>query len=124
VGADQRLHAHGTDQVNEVMIGLPTPAQVAALVAALHDAGWPGSTVCQFSPRESMAELRAMVDNAGTLAGFGCEITLLQRYLTLIEAGYQRLLVKVDNSERATVAGSSPRLRRRAGSPLPNADRR
>ena len=95
--------------VGHVMIGLPTQAQVDALVAALHDAGWLGSAVRQFSPRENVAELRAMVDNAGPLAGFGYEITLLKRYLALTEEGYQWLLVQADDSERAAAAAALAR---------------
>ena len=106
--------------VGHVMVGLPTQTQVDALVAALHGAGWPGAGVRQFSPRESVAELRAMVDNAGTLAGFGYEITLLRRYLSLTEAGYRWLLVRADDGERASalrksLAPSVPRWRSTTG---------
>jgi hypothetical protein len=90
--------------VGHIMLGLPTQAQVDASVASLHEAGWPPATVRQFSPRESVAEMRSMVDNAGGLSGFGYEITLLRRYLELTEAGYRWLLVRVDNRERAETA--------------------
>ena len=56
-----------------------------------------------------MAELRAMVDNAGPLAGFGSEITLLKRYLALTEEGYRWLLVQADDSERAAAAAALAR---------------
>ncbi|MGL6109276.1 MAG: hypothetical protein ACRC2B_04170 [Rubrivivax sp.] len=95
--------------VGHVMMGLPTQAQVDALVAALHDAGWLGSAVRQFSPRESVAELQAMVDSAGILAGFGYEISLLRRYLALTESGYRWLLVKVDDNELAAAAAQIAR---------------
>jgi len=92
--------------VGQVMMGLPTQAQVDALVTALHGAGWPSLAVRQFSPRESVAELRTMVDNAGSLAGFGYEITLLRRYLTLTEAGYRWLLVKAADNDHAAAAAA------------------
>ena len=95
--------------VGYVMMGLPTQAQIDALVSALHGAGWPAPGVRQFAPRESVAELRAMVDNAGPLAGFGYEITLLKRYLALTEEGYQWLLVQADDSERAAAAAALAR---------------
>jgi hypothetical protein len=95
--------------VGHVMVGLPTQAQVDALVAALLGAGWPASAVRQFAPRESVDEMRAMVDQAGTLAGFGYEITLLRRYLALTEAGCQWLLVKAEDSERAEAAAALAR---------------
>jgi hypothetical protein len=95
--------------VGHVMMGLPTQTQLDALVSALHDAGWPAPGVRQFSPRESVAELRAMVDNAGPLAGFGYEITLLKRYLALTEEGYRWLLVQTEDSESATAAAALAR---------------
>jgi len=95
--------------VGHVMMGLPTQARVDALVAALHDGGWLGSAVRQFSPRESVAELRTMFDNASTLAGFGYEITLLRRYLNLTESGYRWLLVRADDGERAAAAAEVAR---------------
>ena len=95
--------------VGYVMMGMPTQAQIDALVSALHSAGWPAPGVRQFAPRESVAELRAMVDNAGPLAGFGYEITLLKRYLALTEQGYRWLLVQADDSERAAAAAALAR---------------
>ena len=90
--------------VGHVMMGLPTQAQLNTLVSALHGAGWPMAALRQFAPRESVAELQAMIDNAGPLAGFGYEITLLRRYLALTEADYRWLLVKAEDSDRAAAA--------------------
>jgi hypothetical protein len=92
--------------VGYVMMGLPMQAQVDALVVALHGAGWPAAGLRQFAPRESVDELRAMVDQAGLLAGFGYEITLLRRYLALAEQGYRWLLVKADDGEGAAAAAA------------------
>jgi hypothetical protein len=95
--------------VGHVMTGVPAQAQMDALVSALHGAGWPPSGLRQFSPRESVAELRAMVDNTGPMAGFGYGITLLRRYVALTEEGYQWLLVQADDSERAAAAAALAR---------------
>lgn len=95
--------------VGYVMMGMPTQAQTDALVTALYSAGWPAPGVRQFAPRESAGELRAMVDNAGPLAGFGYEITLLKRYVALTEEGYRWLLVQADDSERAAAAAALAR---------------
>ncbi len=92
-----------------VMMGLPTQVHIDALVAALHGIGWSASGIRQFSPRESVAELRSMIDNAGLLAGLGYEITLLKRYLTLAEQGTMWLLVQADNSERAATIAEAGR---------------
>ena len=113
-GSTELIHAAEADAlptsfgvfkpVGYVMMGVPTQSQIDALVSALHSAGWPASGVRQFAPRESLAELRAMVDNAGPLAGFGSEITLLKRYVALTEDGYRWLMVQADDSERAAAA--------------------
>jgi hypothetical protein len=95
--------------VGHVMTGLPTQAQIDALASALRGAGWPATGVRQFSPRESVAELRAMVDNAGLLAGFGYEITLLKRYLALAEQGTLWLLVQAGDSEQAATVAETAR---------------
>ena len=54
--------------VGYVMMGLPTQGQSEALVVAPQGAGWQGSAVLRFTPRESTLELEAMVDNAGISA--------------------------------------------------------
>jgi len=86
------------------MVGLPTQAQLDAAVVALGEAGWPTSSMRQFSPRDSAAELQAMIDKAGVLAGFGYELTLLRRYLSLTGEGYRWLLVQADDTEHAQAA--------------------
>ena len=55
--------------VGYVMMGLPTQSQSDALVLALHGAGWQGSSVLNFTPRETAAELQALLDNASAMAG-------------------------------------------------------
>ena len=95
--------------VGHVMVGVPTQAHVNSLVAALQGAGWAEDAVLPFTPRESAAELEAMVDNAGAMAGFGYEITMLRRYLALAQQGYRWLLVKVDDSEHAAAVAAKAR---------------
>ena len=95
--------------VDHVMVGLPSQAQLDALVVALHAAGWPAEDVRQFAPRESVDELRAMVANAGVLAGFGYELTMLRRYLVLAEAGTCWLLVRAVDPDRAAAVAAAAR---------------
>ena len=64
-----------------------------------------------FTPRESVAELEALADNAGAMAGFGYEITLLRRYVALAREGYLWLLVKVDDTDEAAQAAELARVR-------------
>ena len=95
--------------VGHLMVGVPAQAQADRLEASLAAAGWPPDAMHHFAPRESVAELTAMVDNAGAMAGFGYEITLLRRYLALAEQGYCWLLVKVSDSEHAASAAATAR---------------
>ncbi len=97
--------------VGWLMIGLPTQALANALVATLEGAAWPAAEVQRFAPSESLPELEAMVENAGAMAGFGFEITLLRRYVSLARAGYCWLLVKADSVERAAAAAEIARGR-------------
>lgn len=90
--------------VGHLMIGLPTQPQVLALATALNQAGWSSTAVQRFLPHESANELRELVSQASSAAGFGSEIALLRRYLVLAEQGYHWLLVKVDDSAHALSA--------------------
>ena len=93
----------------------PTPATADALEAALHAAGWPDTALLRFAPRESLAELQAMVDNAGAMAGFGDELTLLRRYVALSHDNCVWLLAKVKDTDHAAVAAE---IARRHGATL------
>ena len=95
--------------VGGVMVGLPTQGLADALVATFEGAGWPRDEVRPFAQSESLPELEAMVDNAGAMAGFGYEITLLRRYVGLARDGYRWLLVKVDDTDRAAAAAELAR---------------
>jgi len=95
--------------VGHVMMGLPAQTQADALATALHDAGWASTGVLHFTPKEEVHELQALVDNAGAMAGFGYEITLLRRYLDLAKLGYRWLLVKVDDADHAAAASEIAR---------------
>lgn len=95
--------------VGHVMVGMPTQGSIQSLTTALLHAGWPGDSILRFTPRESVAELEALVDKAGPMAGFGYEITLLRRYLALAREGYRWLLVKVDDADQANTAAGVAR---------------
>ncbi|WP_271008225.1 hypothetical protein [Paucibacter sp. B51] len=95
--------------VGHVMVGLPSQAQLEALVDAFHHAGRPASGLLHFPPRDTVAELAALVERAGPLAGFGYEITLLRRYLALAETGHRWLLVKVDGAAQAALVAATAR---------------
>ena len=94
----------GFKPVGWVMVGLPDAEQAVTMALALHGAGWASSAVLHFAPSETEAELQALVDNAGVLAGFGSEIALLRRYVRLTQEGVRWLLVKVGGSTAASEA--------------------
>lgn len=92
-----------------LMIGLPTQAQATALASTLHEHGCPPSDLLAFVPSETLPELQAMVDEAGSMAGFGYELTLLRRYVKLTLAGHRWLLVKVDGTDEAAAVAEQAR---------------
>ena len=94
--------------VGSVMVGLPAQVQADALFSALQQRGWASEEMAHFVPSDTIEELEQMVENAGPLAGFGYELTLLRRYLALSQKGTKWLLVQVkDNEHAATVAESA-----------------
>lgn len=95
--------------VGYVMLGLPNERPLDTLIDALHAGGWARADVLHFTPRETVPELEAMLENAGPMAGFGYEITLLRRYLDLARQGHRWILVKVDDVEHAAHAADIAR---------------
>ncbi|HYN62408.1 MAG TPA: hypothetical protein VET87_23135 [Rubrivivax sp.] len=95
--------------VGHVMVGLPLPGQLLALVRRLRSAGWSAETLLRFDAGEAVPELETMVAGAGVLAGFGYEITLLRRYLALTRKGYGWLLVQAEDAERAQAVAAFAR---------------
>jgi hypothetical protein len=95
--------------VGHMMVALPTQTQADALMGTLYETGWPDTTVRQFAPDDSVAQFGAMVGQAGHLAGFGYEITLLRRYLALAETGARWLLVKADDTDQAAIVARAAR---------------
>jgi hypothetical protein len=94
-----------------LMIGLHTGAQADAVRGALRAQGWSSESLLDLAPAEAVTTFEAMLDNAGVLASFGYEITLLRRYLQLARDGQRWLLVKVDDAERAAQAAEIARAR-------------
>ena len=75
---------------------------------ALHAAGFTAEDVLAYSGAAVKPSLQKMVDTAGESAGFGYEITLLRRYLTLAGEGCGWLIVYAPNdaaTQRATDVG-------------------
>ena len=96
--------------VGHVLIALKSRPQKDILQTALLEDGWAPESVAEFTPRESVEELAAMVDNASGMAGFGYELTLMRRYLELARSGHCWLLVKVEDEAQAERVGQLTRL--------------
>lgn len=95
--------------VGHLMVGMPASSPPGALRERLLQAGWQPDELLHISPRESHAELQTLIDNAGGMAGFGYEITLMRRYLELAKQGVRWLLVKVDGTDGAARAAEQAR---------------
>ncbi|MFT3818261.1 MAG: hypothetical protein QM750_11615 [Rubrivivax sp.] len=96
--------------VGHVLIALRTVQQQSILEVALLEEGWAPEQLAEFKPRDSVQELTGLVDNAGGMAGFGYEITLMRRYLELARNGHRWLLVRVDDDTKAQRVGELARL--------------
>jgi hypothetical protein len=100
--AAARATSFGTFKpVGHVMLGLPTTAALGNLKAELCAPSGLGCPAEELTPLESTQEMQALIDNASPLAGFGYEVTLMRRYLTLAQQGYSWLVVKVDSDDQA-----------------------
>ncbi|MEO7854150.1 MAG: hypothetical protein ABIR94_18145 [Rubrivivax sp.] len=87
--------------VGHVLLGIAPECDRDALVRALRDSGVGNDQLTAFAPRETVPEMQAMIDDAGLLAGFGHEITLMRRLLKLSCEGYRWLMVKVEDTDSA-----------------------
>lgn len=87
--------------VGHVLLGVSPDGDRDAVVKALRDSGIANDRLTAFAPRETVPEMQAMIDDAGLLAGFGHEITLMRRLLKLSCEGYRWLMVKVDDTDSA-----------------------
>lgn len=87
--------------VGHVVLGFNPKVDRDALVKALRASGIERDELTVFAPRETVEEMQEMIDDAGLLAGFGYEITLMRRLLKLSCDGYRWLLVKVDGIDDA-----------------------
>jgi hypothetical protein len=100
--------------VGHLMLGFPKRHTMLAARQTLAAAGWPEDELVIFTPRESLAEMHSLIENASGLAGFGSEITMMRRYAKLAEQGYCWLLVRAPDeadarraAELAEVAGAT-----------------
>ncbi len=87
--------------VGHVLLGIKPGGDRDALVSALRDGGIDHASITVFTPRETVAEMKSMIEDASGLAGFGYEITAMRRLLKLSMEGFRWMLVKVDSIDAA-----------------------
>lgn len=98
-----------------VLVGLPSRTDLQALRSALQAAAWPDDRVSAFEPQEMADQMRALIDNASPLAGFGSELQLMARFRDASERGMHWLLVKAEDSD---ALAQLTELSRRAGAEI------
>lgn len=96
--------------IGHVLLALSSRRQRDTVRQALADDGWPDEATLLFDPTDAEGELRALIDGASGMAGFGYEISLMRRYLELAQRGASWLLVKVDDGDVALRVGQLARL--------------
>ena len=87
--------------VGHVVLAFKDDAVAAQAVGALHAAGLADEDILHYLASEASPRLRERVRTASESAGFGYEITLMRRYLTLAEGGAGWLIVYAPNDAAA-----------------------
>ena len=81
------------NQVGHVVVAFADDATCTQAVEALHASGLQDADILAYSASEAAPRLRERVQSTSEAAGFGYEITLMRRYLSLAEHGAGWLIV-------------------------------
>ena len=79
--------------VDYAILALPSDAVAGDAKAALLQAGIADGDILSYTSRELFPNLEEMMRTASNAAGFGYEITLMRRYMTLASEGCGWLIV-------------------------------
>ena len=97
--------------VGHVVLALPDDAAAGAARQALADAGFGDADVLVYTSGELFPDLKEMLRNASGAAGFGYEIQLVRRYMTLAGQGAGWVVVYAPEERQvAKVAEVAKRL--------------
>ncbi len=97
--------------VGNAILVLPSDAVAADAKAALLQAGFGQDDILSYSAGELFPDLTKMMREASGAAGFGYEITLMRRYMTLASEGCGFLVVYVpEDAQAAKVADVAKRF--------------
>ncbi|MEO8081653.1 MAG: hypothetical protein ABI641_14060 [Caldimonas sp.] len=86
--------------VGHAILAFADDANAAQARQALLDAGFVDADIVSFTSAELFPDLNDMMRNASGAAGFGYEITLMRRYMTLAGEGVAWLVVHSPDSEQ------------------------
>ena len=87
--------------VGHVILAFKDDAVTAQAGAALSEAGFAGEDVLLYQASEATPRLRERVKTVSAAAGFGYEITLMRRYLSLAEEGSGWIIVYAPSDDAA-----------------------
>jgi hypothetical protein len=100
--------------VGHVVMALPNDAAAADAAKALREGGFAEADVISFTSGELFPDLSEMMRNASGAAGFGYEITLMRRYMTLASEGAGWLVVYApDEAQIGGIVDIAKRLQAR-----------
>ena len=85
--------------VGHVVLAFESDAVTARAVGALHAVGFTAEDTLVYLAREATSRLRERVATVSHSAGFGYEVNLMRRYLTLAEEGCGWLIVYAPSDE-------------------------
>jgi hypothetical protein len=85
--------------VGHAILVFPSDAVAADAKKALLDAGFTDADIVSYGAGELFPDLDAMMRNASGAAGFGYEITLMRRYMTLASEGCGFVIVHAPEGE-------------------------
>jgi hypothetical protein len=90
---DIRKESGTFSPTGHIVAAFTNDAVAAKAAATLHTQGFKAEDILSYTSPEVLKRLREMVAGASEAAGFGYEITLMRRYLTLAEAGAGWLII-------------------------------
>jgi len=97
--------------VGHVVLAFADDKAAGEAAKAVRDAGFGAEDVLTFTSGELFPDLKEMMRNASGAAGFGYEITLMRRYMTLASEGVGWVVVYApDDAQVATVKDIAVRL--------------
>jgi hypothetical protein len=107
---DELPQSFGTFKpVDHVVLAFADDAKADAATRALRDAGFGADDVIAYSAAEKDSRMRAMLEHASDVAGFGYEISLMRRYQQLARDGASWLIVYAPEEEQGERVGAIAR---------------